>query len=239
MKKIPFNSSGSVFLDKMKKTQGYKKLWNKFKALSKTRSFQDELDNIKQRHSIGSNELTESEWYNNIDVTHELMSLMGKHGFYMFSWQELFIHFAVTGEVLEPTELHSEEEGTIAITTTVEEESLDPFSENTRNHIDEVFPIHIRISPYASGRDITDYINLMYTSFIQPLQSQYINDKNKKRFNTRKKHIENRNDYIYGLRNKKPAEIMSLVMHKYGSNLTPDISNISKIISIEKQRRKL
>jgi hypothetical protein len=234
---FPFDGGTPIFLENQKKLQGAKKLWNKFKVLSKKDSFNKELSKIKKECGISDGDAGENQWTNN-KAGESLMSLMGKYGFYVYSWQHLFIHYAQTGKVLALEDMHWEEEGSVAITTTIIEESVEPFSKDIRDHMDMIYPIHIRITPYASGRDIHDYIDRTYTSLIEPLQSQFRKGKSIKRDNTRNKKIEERNDFIYENRNKTTRQLLSLVMEKFGSELTPDMSNISKTIADEEERRK-
>lgn len=103
---------------------------------------------------------------------------------------------------------------------------------------DMAFPIAIRISPYATERDIIDFVkssSLMIKSF----QSHYI-DKAVKigKIKKKKPFIQERNELIYQNRNLPSKEIMKIVYDKFGPNIEIDQGYIGKIISLEKKKRK-
>jgi len=104
-----------------------------------------------------------------------------------------------------------------------------------------LFPLAIRISPFASQRDILDYVR-KNAPMIKREQERYLNESGKIRIGKvkkRKEKIRGRNDFIYENRHLPHREIMQLVMEKFGdSSDTPDQGHIGKIISLEKKRRK-
>jgi len=110
-----------------------------------------------------------------------------------------------------------------------------------RKSDDRVYPIGLRISPYASLRDIQDFLRKQYKSRIAPLQSWYRNH-NKKisigRFKKRSERVHQRNVFIYQNRHLPRRKILELLEEKYPEQEISDYTYIGKIISEEKKRRK-
>lgn len=99
------------------------------------------------------------------------------------------------------------------------------------------YPIVIHISPYASQRDITDYIRKTYTKEIKPIQEKYKN-KNIRlgKIKIKDIKIQERNEYIYKNKHLPRKEISSLVVKKFGEYI--DYGHIGKIISNINKKRK-
>lgn len=97
------------------------------------------------------------------------------------------------------------------------------------------FPITVGISPYASERDIIDFIKKNYDK-IKSIQDKY---KNKDiwigKIRNKKPKIIERNKFIYKHKNLPLKKIMKLVRERFGEVL--DYGHIGKIISLERQRR--
>jgi hypothetical protein len=100
---------------------------------------------------------------------------------------------------------------------------------------DDFYPVVIRIGPYASKREIVDYINKLYMNEIEPIQNKY-----KKvgasigKVKTRNKYF--RDDFIYKNSELPHREIAKMVFKEFKEHL--DVGLIGKIISLEKKRRK-
>ncbi len=107
-----------------------------------------------------------------------------------------------------------------------------------KNREDEEFPISLRISPYASERDILSFIRRNFSD-ISRLQKRY-NLKHIGIGKVKKKNsfIKERNDLIYENRRLPRIEIMRLLTDKYGADRTLDYAYIGKIISLETKKRK-
>lgn len=121
------------------------------------------------------------------------------------------------------------------------EERNEPFSKNTQDTDDKIFPIGIKISPYATQRDVLDYIKKYYP-VLKSLQSKY--KENKLfigKFKARNEKIIIRNKYIYKLRNFKLKTIGEKLLNKFGDDPIYDLDEgeISNIISVEAKKRKL
>ena len=101
---------------------------------------------------------------------------------------------------------------------------------------DEIYPIGIRISPYASKRDIVDFINTIFP-LIKGMQESYKKAGIKiGKVKKKKKSIQERNVFIYENRKLSINETKRLVEEKFGESL--DYEYIGKIRSYEAKRRK-
>lgn len=109
------------------------------------------------------------------------------------------------------------------------------------NHIHNenyYFPVHLRIMPYASKRDIIKFIEENYSKFIKPIQEKYKDpDTNLGRVRNRRK--KERNKLILNLRSKGKSlrEITKEINYKSNENL--GYEDVGKILSIERKRRKV
>lgn len=117
-------------------------------------------------------------------------------------------------------------------------------SDSRGNLIDEetiaAYPVTLHISPYASKRDILDYIERLFTTEIAPVQKKYrradvkIGSQRK-----RNKALRERDAFIYSLRGQPYKEIYRLVKKKFpGVSESLDEGAVGKIISVETKRRK-
>lgn len=119
------------------------------------------------------------------------------------------------------------------------EEKKEPFEKETQNDDDKLYPIAIRISPYASLRDILDFIRRGYKYEISQLQNKYKEDKVRLgKFKAKKIIIQERNKFIYQNKHLPRRKIMSLIADKFGGENTIDYGYIGKIISNEIKKRK-
>lgn len=107
---------------------------------------------------------------------------------------------------------------------------------------DIVYPISIRISPYASQRDIVNFIEnkSVWKNSIKFLQDKY-KEKDIMIGRVRRKdnQIQKRNDYIFKHRNLSRKEIVHLVYKKFPELSDPiDEGSVGKVISLERKKRK-
>jgi len=103
-----------------------------------------------------------------------------------------------------------------------------------------LYPVSIKISPYASLRDITDYIR-KNSQIIKELQKGHINKKIKiGKIKTKKQAIQERNEFIYNNRRESRKKIVSMVSSTFPEKITRSIDegSVGKIISLEQKRRK-
>ena len=96
-------------------------------------------------------------------------------------------------------------------------------------------PVIIRVSQYASKREILDFINKAYNPKIKPVQNSYI-DKSIVLKKVRGKRKRERNDFIFKNKGFPRKIIAKLVLDEFGEFL--DVGLIGKIISLEEKKRK-
>jgi hypothetical protein len=108
--------------------------------------------------------------------------------------------------------------------------------EIVEKYLNKKYPIVLRISPYASERDILNFIK-ENNETIKFLQREY-GDKNSKigRIRTKNQKKQERNDFIYEHRHLPLKKIFKLVSEKFDEVL--DDGLIGKIKSVEAKRRK-
>jgi hypothetical protein len=100
----------------------------------------------------------------------------------------------------------------------------------------DIYPITLHISPYASERNIIDYIKRLYSTEIKPLQQKYRDQKiliGKTRVrNSKTREI---NDFIYENRDWATKDLIKYIGEKHRKFF--DHGHIKKIISLENKRR--
>lgn len=163
----------------------------------------------------------------------DVMNLCSQNCLHWVYWQDV-IKFLVFHNTL-----HRIPEGgfDLCMISDLREEKEDPFSEIVQGADNDAYPIAIRVSPYASQRDILDYVKKVYKPQIEPVQARYKNNSVRiGRVKRKKENIQQRNDFIYNNRELPRKEIMRLVSKKFNELL--DYGLIGKIISIEKERRR-
>ena len=111
-----------------------------------------------------------------------------------------------------------------------------------KGYQNKLYPILIRLSPYASQRDLISFIKNkdVWKNQIKVLQEKYKNKTIKiGKFRSKNKRIQERNDFIFAHRGLTRKKIVSLVMDKFRDvSNTIDEGSVSKIISLENKVRK-
>lgn len=223
------NSNNQNFKDPYKNSQGLKKLWNYFLNVVKTDKFQEQIKRIRNKYKISIGQNTDFHKLPD-DIRKPLMedleNLSNQYGLSYNTWWTSLEPYILTNELIEPLDTDI-----CMLCDNINDPDL---SKEDIEH----YPVSVRISPYASKRDILDYVERFFP-YILHTQKDYIN-KNIKigKFKTRKTNIQERNDFIYKNRNLSRKEIMRLVGDKFGPNAVIDYGYIGKIISMEKKRRK-
>ncbi len=105
------------------------------------------------------------------------------------------------------------------------------------NRENEHFPLHLRISPYASKRDIIRFIEKNFSNLIKPLQEKY-KDPDTNLGKVKKRRKRERNNLIYDFRSRGMTldQIKDAISTKSAENL--GYEDIGKILSLERKRRK-
>ncbi len=224
---------------KMRKlnTTGKGKLLNYFKDILKSERFQEDVRELRVKHKIPERGFpyveenegmfdTDSVFYNDIN------DLAGFYKLYDRAWYSLFKHYVVfNSSDLRELPYFSFDFDLCSL------EAIEGDREGLTMK-DLEFPISIRISPYASLRDIADYIKKNSKMIEDKLKAYRANYIKIGRVKKKKTAIQERNDFIYEHRHLKRREIMSLLGDKFGKGQIIDYGYIGKIISLEKKKRK-
>lgn len=99
------------------------------------------------------------------------------------------------------------------------------------------YPVSILVNPYASQRDIIEYIKKNYRRHIFPIQEKYKKEGVKIGvIRKRKSSVRKRNDFIYEHRKLSKKELTSMVAENFGEIM--DYTYLAKIIANEEKKRK-
>jgi len=246
-------------IDKCYSAQGYKKLWAYFLDITQKRYFEELIKKARKDFKIPSkgfkpikvrNKINyiyppeEWEYRDNYAVKQKINKIFKdickKYDLHFIDWYQTIEHYLFYNKI-QPIyslnfanlcmvqDLIEEKE---EIESKKEEKFYDDFIEKND---DLSFPIVIRISPYASQRDIIDYVKRVHST-INELQEKYIKKEIKiGKVRTKNKVIQKRNAFIYENKNKSLKEIRGLLSKR---KIHLDDGLIAKIISLEKHKRK-
>ncbi len=245
--------------EEVKPTQGSKKINNYFSALIKSDYFNNFADNSRKKYNIPRLGFANTEkYYGFLASPKEWEADTGKNSKYdnlideiiNFCKEKKLLYFNSYTEIYDfivynkPIGLIEDDLCIIRDTgrgkEMMEDEEGKQIIEDFDGLDNSIYPISIKISPYASQRDIIDFIK-KYSKRIKEFQKMYIIDDIKiGKYKSKKIEIQERNDFIYKNRNKSLKEISKLLSERGGDNklYDIDIGHISKIISLEKQKRK-
>lgn len=214
------------------KTSGHKKLMNYVQALFEDPKFIEEVNKLRKKVGIvNGNEfipLTEA-GAKRITAYHKgIDDLLLKYKL-NYMWSDMISMF------VNDFTKNGASWGTICELQDVQDLKEDPLMDSNIKLDDNAFPLALRISPYASQRDLIDYIKIMYKDTIKPMQDKYL-DKEVKigKFRSKKEHIKKRNAFIIKNQHLPAKEIASLVGKEFGEFL--DYALISKIIYLNKRK---
>lgn len=156
-----------------------------------------------------------------------------KHNLLPRDWAPVFEQFLFYGELNIPLEPNAYN---LCFVSDLRSKT-DSTGRQTTDEDISVYPVALHISPYASKRNILDYVEKFYATEIARLQKGYRDPgagigKHK----TKNKIVRKISDFIYEHRNLKPKEIKKLLWEKLHTQM--DSGHISKILSLERKRRK-
>jgi len=104
-------------------------------------------------------------------------------------------------------------------------------------NLSDSFPLAIFVSPYATGRDIIDYVKKEYKKTIEPAQIEHRDSKSKiGKVRHRSVTVSERDLFICKHKDLPAQKIVSLVSKKYGVLL--DYSYVNRIIAKKCKRKK-
>ncbi|MEK9131838.1 MAG: hypothetical protein AAB447_02935 [Patescibacteria group bacterium] len=215
-KNLPANEVKKVLMS----TTGHRKLVNYLKELFKKESFKKDIRDIRIRLKTGLSS----------DLMDETVKLLDKYHL-EFECLEFMMTYVTDNEFIE------EFIGNMLFIEDIVD-AKESLSNESNSITDEKFPVVIRVSPYASERDILDYVKKMYSVFILPIQERYKKQTTLGKVKNKRQFIQDRNDYIYENRHLPRKEIMRLVTDKFGGEYSIDYGYIGKIISLESKKRK-
>lgn len=223
-----------------KKTKGERKSINYFEEVVRTEKFKEEMSRIRNKYNIPSNGFDwdkiggavmqiPNEWMPVYDdqkdlFDKEITELCEKFHLFGQHWEAVIWEYAIWNEMLnlefDPIDMCILED------------------ENYKIHfrqegLNKMYPVALRINPYASIREIISFLNA--NSFrIKHLQKEST-DSNMRLGKSRTKRFQKRNDLIYKNDNLPIKKIGGLVKKEFGEIL--DDGHIGKIKSIEKKKR--
>ena len=228
------------------KTQGYLALKNFFADVQKREAFRATIATLRKKwglpkegfgleesaktesasfiHSLGGRQFSE--------LVTEIDALCNQFELHPPTYGVMVRNIFLYGQVVHHNDLRQnlilvEDSGKIAILSREHERMWD-------NHY---YPILLRISPYASKRDILDFVDRCYITALKPLQNNYKKPEVKiKKIKKTDAATQERNEFIYQNRQLPRKELMKLGIKKFSMNF-PDHGAVSKIISLEKKRR--
>jgi hypothetical protein len=229
-------------------TQGYKKLWNYLLDVAKADFFRNRVSELRVKYNIpnegfknggilfempelwqegytfkGKSKLLRRVWV-------DLGELARKYQLYSPEWKEVLGYYLFYNE-LKP--VYADNIYNLCFLSDLNAEEK---TRGKKKRYDRMYPIAIKISPYATERDILDYVKRMF-SLIKEYQQTYKNPEAKiGKVRRKKESIQQRNNFIYENKKLSLNETRKLVSEKFGEYL--DYEYIGKIRSEEIRKRK-
>lgn len=233
-------------------TKGFKKLWNYFQEIAETELYITTLNRLilecdippqgfdQRILSIADDRrfILPPEWryYESekkyVEVSEEIKKLCKRFHLHYMDWFEVIAKHLFYNLIEVPRYPNSYNLCLVSDLVETKQEPLEEFEESD----DIAFPVAIRVSPYASQRDIIDFVKKAHTQ-IEAYQKKYRDEQAKiGRVKTKKPLVRQRDNFIYELRDLPRQQIMRLLNEKLGISL--DYGHIGKIISLEAKKRK-
>ncbi|MBT4385046.1 hypothetical protein HOD30_04855 [Candidatus Peregrinibacteria bacterium] len=225
--------------------QSYNKILAYFRSIIKTETFERKVEAIRKECEVppfgfipevhGTNPPERKK--HEKKLFKKAATLAGEYGLKLPFWEDVIIQYILFSEIdLSMTEnyslVHLRD-----IPNSKEGAKYNSVWREYNNYEDEFYPICLMISPYASRRDIEDFIKKNFSKQIKPALKEHRKpgiDIGKKRIGM--EYVRARNEFIYNHKNLPLKEIGELVKKEFGEEL--DDGYIGKIISMEKKARK-
>jgi len=119
----------------------------------------------------------------------------------------------------------------MALDEIIDEQAEREEGDDVWSSITDAFPIALFISPYATGRDIIDYVKKRYKQEIEPAQSKHREEGVRiGRVRRRNADVAERDEFICKHKDLSASKLAHLVHEKYGGKLL-GYTYISKIIA--------
>jgi hypothetical protein len=233
-------------------TKSHKKIANYFSELIKKKEFKDTIKELRKKYLIPPegikakrmDRIIPPEGYDYSlyrELLNDLETLCRKYNLYPLDFKDLLEGHIFYNDLSFPFLDNAFNLCRISNLKNLHQKDFksDPsyISSEGQKDEDNYYPIGVEISPYASLRDILDYVEAMYKPMIEPLQAYYRKEDVKiAKVRSRNPKVSLRNKFIYDHRGLPRKKIMELLSEKFKEPL--DVGHIGKIISIETQRRK-
>lgn len=231
-------------LDRFASTKSHKKLLNYLEESLRAEG----IENIRKKYGIPINGFKDGnsydKWNNALEskkrlkifklLGNDIQKLSKKVNIFNFEGIEMvesYLYFNSFDFIPNPCFVN------LCIISDIILEREEPLTKEIAEGDDKMFPIAIRVSPYASRRDIVDFVEGTYKLSIRPLQEKYAK-KNVLigKIKSKNPFIKERNEFIYKNKVLPRRKIKELVEEKF--NVSLDYEYIGKIISDENKKRK-
>ena len=227
-------------------TQARKKLRSYFLEISRTEWFENKIIEFRKKYgvpeggyvadgqSIMPPEQLPDRWNAAKAIGVDVEKICEKYSLHSIDWSDDIESYLFYNKFFNVYDFNTKN---LIYLADLAEEKIDPFEESTQAQDNKYFPIALRISPYATERDILDFVKKTYTTMILPALKQYRkSDVKIGRVKSKDEKIAKRNKFIYEHKHLPRKQIMRLLHDKFGIIL--DYGHIGKIISLEIKKRK-
>jgi hypothetical protein len=243
------------YLEKINNSQGNKKMKNYINEIFSSSSFQEFTKDIRKKYYIPKNGFKSSQendcvpprvWSTKVspeqkkEFDEEIIKISKKYNIHFIDGINIFEDYLFFNNT-EYAHINMHGLG-MCLTDDIVLRKEEPYLQKMEEEDDFQYPIAIRISPYASLRDILDFVKRAYKHDISRLQKKYKKDKVRiGKIRKKNSFIEERNNFIYENKDLPRKKIMSLLYRKYKNKEGFDIdeANISKIISLRKRNNRV
>src|SRR3989338_7563778 len=183
MKKKDVNSNLHKPKDGSVSTKGNKKLRNRFQDLIREERFLEDVQSLRKNYRIpiagyvwtSTCELPPKQWMNS--RSHDLQRLEGEvkklatiYELHPMDWLETLLFFVFYNHVEMWEAPHSKN---LCLVCDVVMDSVNPMPYEIQDMDNKAYPVAIRLSAYASERDILDFVRRVYSSEVEPIQRLY------------------------------------------------------------------
>jgi len=223
-----------IDIDKTKETRGYKKIQNYLNGIVNESDFQKRIMRFRKKYKLPIRGLKNGEYpfdvvYRN-DFREELDYYCLKELGLDHSWSMMIQDYIIYnnfnmellgGSMFDISDLNFQ------LNETPPEIGLKSIISNLQEKV-RTHPIAIFISPYASERDIIDYVQKLYKTSIRTLQFDYKNPEIRiGKIRKRNQKVGERNKFIVSNSALSGRKIVSLVTEKYGKAM--DYTYVNRI----------
>lgn len=235
------------------KTKGFKKLWYYVCAIIKKDKFQEYIKDLRNEYKIPIKgfHIETDEWIHppkqwlhakNRSALNKIRKNLRKtclhYSLLPRDWMDILESYLFYNKLF--ISLEPDEKNLCFVSDALTK--MDSLGRTITKDESTIYPIILHISPYASKRDVLNYIEDIYKTEISPLQKKHQKtDISIGKHRKKNKLIQERNKFIYENRHLSRKKITGLITasRKFKSVSDPiDPGSVGKIISLEKKQRK-